>query len=58
MVEQVTGSFTMTYDGKTYTYPAERLWEIIARADAKFCQPMQPEDHARFARALAKGKKK
>ena len=48
--------FTMTYtDGgvsRDYVLAAERLWEVIERADAKFCSPPGPEDHQRFERAL------
>lgn len=42
-----------------YTYPTERLWEVIERADKAFLPPLTPEDHARYQRALEinKGKK-
>lgn len=35
---------------------AERLWEAVERADAKFCRPMTPADAKRFQRALAIGR--
>lgn len=45
---------TYTVDGisREYEYPAERLDELIARAEAKFCQPETAADRERFRLVL------
>ena len=59
---QSDGSFEMTYTeggvSRVFRYPGERLWEVIERADAKFCKPLTFEDEQRFKKALATGARK
>ena len=49
-------SFRMTYTSsgvtQDYEYPADRLWEVVQRADKAFLRPETLEDRQRFAAIL------
>ncbi len=55
-------TFRMTYrkNGVTqdYEYPAERLWEVVQRADNAFLPPETWEDRGRFEGILADDRKR